>query len=442
MSLTPPQKVQKLQAALHDKAKAAPGYRFDLLYDKLYRADILKYAYVCCRSNGGAPGVDGETFENINAYGEDRWLEALAEELRTKTYRPSAVRRVWIPKSDGTQRPLGIPTIRDRVVQTAAVLVLGPIFEADLQPEQYAYRPERSALGAVEAVNDLLQRGYTEVVDADLSGYFDTIPHAELMKSVARRVSDRNLLHLIKMWLEAPVEERDGRGRVTRTTRNKDEGRGTPQGGVLSPLLANLYMRRFVLGWKTLGYAGRFDARIVNYADDFVICTRRGRADQVMAAMRSMMERLRLTVNETKTRVCRLPDETFDFLGYTFGRLYSPRTGVSWIGPQPSKRKVQSVCREASEMLSQRTTGKDVRVVIRDLNLKLRGWSNYFRVGTVVRSRETVMKHTRRRLRWWLCRKHKIPGGGYARFPNACLHGELGLYLIPRVQSGLPRANS
>ena len=441
MSLEPPEKVGKLQAALHDKAKRSPDYRFYLLYDKVYRADVLAFAYECCRRNAGAPGVDGQTFEDIEAYGRDRWLDELAEELRKKTYQPQAVRRVWIPKPDGKQRPLGIPTIRDRVVQMAAVLVLEPIFEADLQPEQYAYRKERSALDAVEAVNDWLHRGYTEVVDADLSGYFDAIPHAELMKSVARRVSDRHLLHLIKMWLEAPVEETDERGRTERTTRNKDQGRGTPQGGVASPLLANLYMRRFVLGWKTLGYEQRLDAHIVNYADDFVIVMRPGHADEAMAAMRNIMDRLRLTVNETKTRTCRLPEEPFDFLGYTFARQYSRRTGRAYLGRKPSKKKIARLCDAISTATDRRTTWQDVRKVVADLNAKLRGWSNYFRVGTVVHAYEIVMKHTRRRLRRWLGVKHKVRGSVYARFSTTYLHEELGLHLLPGCTTGWKRAN-
>jgi group II intron reverse transcriptase/maturase len=240
MSLRTPEKVEKLQAALHAKAKGSPGYRFYTLYDKVHRGDVLEFAYRLCLRNGGAPGVDGERFEDIEASGRDPWLGELTEELRKKTYRPQAVRRVWIPKPDGTRRPLGIPTVRDRVVQTAVVLVLEPIFEADLPPEQYAYRRGRSALDAVQAVHGLLSTGHTEVVDADLKAYFDEIPHAELMKSVARRVSDRHLLHLIKMWLEAPVEEIDDRGRKHRTTRNKDRGRGCPQGAPISPPLANL----------------------------------------------------------------------------------------------------------------------------------------------------------------------------------------------------------
>ena len=303
MSLATPESVQRLQAALHAKAKGEPNYRFYMLYDKVHRPDVLAHAYACCRANRGAAGVDGQTFEAIEAYGVERWLGELAEDLRKKTYRPEAVRRVWIPKPDGTKRPLGIPTIRDRVAQTAAELVLAPIFEADLPSEQYAYRPGRGALDAVQHVHRLLVEGYTEVVDADLSGYFDSIPHAELLKSVARRVVDGAMLHLIKLWLTMPVEEEDDRGRKQRTTRAKDAGRGTPQGAPISPLLANIYIRRFVAGWKALGHEARLEARIVNYADDFVICCR-GTGAEALAAMRRMMARLKLTVNEAKTRVC------------------------------------------------------------------------------------------------------------------------------------------
>jgi RNA-directed DNA polymerase len=235
VSLLPPTKVGKLQEALHAKAKRAPDYRFYALYDKLYRRDVLTHAYTCCLANDGAAGVDGQTFDDIAVYGRERWLSELAEELRKKTYRPQAVRRVYIPKPDGKQRPLGIPTIKDRVVQMAALLILEPIFEADWQPEQYAYRPGRSALDAVQQVQALMIQGHTEVVDADLSGYFDSIPHAELMKTGTRRVSDRHLLALIKAWLEMPVEESDTQGHKQRTTRNRDEGQGTPQGAPLTP---------------------------------------------------------------------------------------------------------------------------------------------------------------------------------------------------------------
>jgi group II intron reverse transcriptase/maturase len=426
MSLPTLPKVQKLQEALHVKAKRSPSFRFYALYDKVYRADILYVAYRRCLINGGAPGVDGITFEDIRAYGEQRWLDELAEELRTKTYRPQAVRRVWIPKPNGKQRPLGIPTIKDRVVQMATVLVLEPIFEADLQPEQHAYRPGCSALDAVRQVHSLINTGHTEVIDADLSGYFDSIPHAELMKSVARRVSDKQVLHLIKMWLVAPVEETDERGRTHRTTRNKDTKRGTPQGSPISPLLSNLYMRRFVLGWKTLGYQSRLRAKIVNYADDFVICCR-GTADEAMTAMRSMMRKLKLTVNEEKTRRCRLPDESFDFLGYTIGQCYSPKTGRSYYGTRPSKRKVQQLCREISEMTSRRWTLLDVEDRIGRINRKLIGWSDYFCLGPVSKAYAVVDSHVRHRLRQWLCAKHKVPGQGTSRYPDEYLYQTLGL---------------
>ena len=348
MSLTTPESVQKLQTALHDKAKKSPAFRFYALYDKVYRKDVLTFAYACSKANGGVAGVDGQTFEDIEAYGAERWLDELTLELKNQTYRPLPVRRVYIPKPDGKQRPLGVPAIRDRAAMMAAVLVLDPIFEADLQPEQYAYRRDRSALDAVRRVHNLINTGHREIVDADLSAYFDTLPHAELLKSVARRVVDGAMLHLIKMWLTAPVEETDERGKKHRSTRNRDQGRGTPQGSPISPLLSNLYMRRFVLGWKVLGHEKRLGASIVNYADDLVICCR-GRAQEALATMRVMMARLKLTVNETKTRVAKLPEEKFDFLGYTFGRCYSPKTGRAYLGTIPAKKCVKRICQAISD---------------------------------------------------------------------------------------------
>ncbi len=406
MSLIPPPKLQKLQAALHAKAKASPDQRFHALYDKVYRKDILGHAYACCRVNGGAEGVDSRSFEDIERYGLERWLSELAEELRVRTYRPSPVRRVWIPKPDGKKRPLGIPTIKDRVAQTAAMLVLQPIFEADLQPEQYAYRVRRSALDAVLQVRELLIDGHTQVVDADLSGYFDSIPHAELMQCLRRRIVDGVMLHLLKRWLEMPVEEIDEHGDRQRTTRNKDEGKGTPQGAPISPLLSSSYMRRFVLGWKRLGHEARLQARIVNYADDFVICCR-GTAQQAAATMRGMMRRLKLTVNEDKTQVRQLPGETFDFLGYTFGRHRSARTGHWMFCGKPSKKRIARVCEKISAMTGRNRTTLSVDQMVEQLNPVLRGWAGYFCLGPVSDAYRAINAHVRYRFDKWWRAKHK-----------------------------------
>jgi RNA-directed DNA polymerase len=277
----------------------------------VYRGDILVHAYHLAKANGGAAGVDGMRFEDIEKYGVGRFLVELRQELQERRYRPEAVLRVMIPKPNGGERPLGIPTIKDRVVQTAVKLVLEPIFEADFTDNAYGYRPQRSAVQAVKAVHQALKAGFRQVVDADLSKYFDTIPHAELMRSVSRRASDGTILHLVKMWLKAPVEENNDNG--TRTRRGSCN-RGTPQGGVLSPLLANIYMRRFLKAWEQRGLDRQFTSRIVNYADDFVILCRRD-AVPALGEARRLLQRIGLMLNETKTRICQAPYEPFDFLG-------------------------------------------------------------------------------------------------------------------------------
>ena len=426
MRLVTPESVQKLQTALHDKAKKSPSFRFYALYDKVYRKDVLAHAYSCCKANGGTAGVDGQTFEDIEAYGVERWLDELTQELKSQTYRPLSVRRVYIPKPDGKQRPLGIPAIRDRCTMMAAVLVLDPIFEADLEPEQYAYRRDRSALDAVRHVHKLINTGHVEIVDADLTAYFDTLPHAELLESVARRVVDGAMLHLIKMWLMAPVEETDEKGRKHRNTRNRDEGRGSPQGSPISPLLSNIYMRRFVLGWKKLGHEGRLGAYIVNYADDLVICCR-GRAEEALVAMRVMMTKLKLTVNETKTRIAKPPEETFEFLGYQFGRCYSPKTGRAYLGTVPSKKRVMRICQAISAETKPSTTQLDHTTVVTKLNQMMNGWANYFCLGPVSKAYAALELHARRRLRWWLCIKHKVAWPATKKFPEASLHDQFGL---------------
>jgi RNA-directed DNA polymerase len=434
MSLATPDKIRTLQRKLYLKAKAEPAFRFYQLYDKVWRADILAHAYALARANGGVPGVDWVTFAAIEAAGVEEWLAGLREELREKTYRPQAVRRVLIPKPGGGDRPLGIPTIRDRVVQTAVKIVIEPIFEADLEPNAYGYRRGRSATDAIGEVHELLCDGYTDVVDADLSKYFDTIPHGELMHCVARRIVDRMILSLIKMWLKAPVEERDEDGR-RRMTGGRASKHGTPQGGVISPLLANLYMNRFLKFWRITERTAAFRAHVVSYADDFVILSR-ARAAEALAWTRGVMARLGLSLNEAKTSLRDARRERFDFLGYTFGPHRHRKDGRWYLGASPSRKSVQRVKDRVVELLVPRNTGSWPEV--RDqLNRLLRGWSSYFSHGTRQAAHRAIDAHVHTRVRRFLARRHKLPGRGTRRFSRAVVFGELGvLSLATSIRRG------
>ena len=435
MNLTTPEKIRSLRRKLYVKAKAEPNFRFYQLYDKVWREDILHHAYRLARSNKGAPGVDGVSFAMIEAAGLENWLSGIRDELRGKTYRPQPVRRVLIAKPGGGTRPLGIPTIRDRVVQGAVKLVIEPIFEADLDPSAYGYRPKRSAGDATQMVHELLCRGYTDVVDADLSKYFDTIPHGDLLQSVLRRIVDRNVLRLIKLWLRSPVEETGGDGK-RRMSGGKKSRRGVPQGGTLSPLLASLYMNRFLKSWRLSGQGHRLGAEIVNYADDFVILSR-GHAREALAWTRQVMGRLGLTLNEAKTSVREARQESFDVLGYSFGPHWFRKDGHWYLGASPSKRSVSRLKAKVRGVLGPGNHAPWPEV--RDqLNSMLRGWSHDFDHGTRMPAYRAVNNAVYEAVRHFLVRRHKMSSRGTRRFPDRVVFGELGVIRRCRVHPGPP----
>ena len=424
MSLATPERIRTLQRKLYVKAKEEPEFRFYQLYDKVYREDILAHAYALARANDGAPGVDDQSFEDIEAKGLLEWLAELRKELHEKTYTPSPVRRVMIPKAGGGERPLGIPTVRDRVAQTAAKLILEPIFEADFDDCAYGYRPQRSAQDAVREVHKALCDGNTDVVDADLSKYFDTIPHDQLMQSVARRICDRQMLKLIKAWLQAPAEERDDKGN-RRMTGGKSSRQGTPQGGVISPLLANLYMHRYLRHWRQQGKGRAYRARIVNYADDFVILSR-GHAAEALAWTRRVMTAIGLTLNETKTCVRDATKETFNFLGYTFGQERFHQDGSYYLAAWPSEKAITRL-KERIYTLLRPGNMMPWPVVASQLNATLRGWAGYFGYSAYRWSYREIDHYVVDRVRYFLRRRHKVKAQGRYRFSYAAVFGPLGV---------------
>ena len=442
VSLPSPTKLQKLQISLHAKAKHAPQFRFYSLWDKMCRSDVLEEAFRRCRANGGAAGVDGETFSSLKAQGERSWLHQLAKELREHTYVPAPLRRVWIPKANGTMRPLGIPTIRCRVVQMALTLILDPIFEADLVHSQYGYRTGLDAKMAVRRIFfHITQYKRTEIVDADLRDYFGSIPHGPLLKSVSRRVCDGSVLALIKAWLEAPVDEVIKPNVKVTTTQNKNLHRGTCQGGNISPLLANIYFRRFLLGWDKLRGPNLKGAAIVSYADDFVICCKPGTAQEALAKAETILLKIGLTLNSEKTRIAAIPADTFDFLGYSFGRFYG-RDGRPSVSTRPSRKSISKVKKKIHDATARNTTWDSAEDRVKALNSILRGWGNYFNQGPVQRAYREVNRYTCPRVQKWLAIKFKTTGKAQAKHPVSHVYKKLGLYELPEIRADRVKAKA
>jgi group II intron reverse transcriptase/maturase len=430
--LPAPEKVRKLQITLYRKAKSNPGYRFWSLYGEVLRADVLEAAWRRVKANAGAAGVDGVSIEEIaaDAQVEAAWLNALREDLCNKTYRPAPVRRVKIPKANGGFRGLGIPTVKDRVAQMAVYLVLMPIFEADFHPRSFGFRPGRGAHQAVDGIREALRMGKTEVVDADLAQYFDTIPHHKLMKQVARRVSDGMILKLIKAWLRAPImEEEEGGGRSMKTN-----ARGTPQGGVISPLLANIYLHPLDeavndqcrgTGWKK--------PRMIRYADDLVILCHPGEGQGLKERLARWLQSRGLTLNETKSRVVQSCASGFEFLGFCF-RWQESKKGTPYVHTEPSPAAEQALRDRVRVLTSRPTTWRDTEEVVREINQVTRGWGNYFALNHYHRCFGEMNSFVAHRLRQWLWRKHGSPRGKYTRWPTRALFSHYGLHHLPTNQ--------
>ena len=426
--LETPEKIRELQRKLYQKAKQQKEYRFYLLYDKIYRLDILIHAYNLVRANKGAPGVDAETFERIAEQegGVEEYLKAIVGELKRKEYKPQPVRRVYIPKTSGGKRPLGIPTIRDRVVQMAVKIIVEPIFEADFQDNSYGFRPKRNAHQAVGDVKAHLLQGKMDVIDADISKYFDTIPHDKLMRLVAKRIVDKNILRLIKMWLEAPVveEREDGKKEY------KGNDKGTPQGGVISPLLANIYLNVLDTLWKVKKVQERLGARLVRYADDVVILCD-GTSERILKGLKVVLSDLGLILNEAKTRVVDTRRESFDFLGFRIVMRNGRKSGRLFPFTEPSKKAMKHIRSEIRQLTTERYSATPTEAVIRRVNEVVRGWVGYFYYGNCTSAMSALRYYLGYRMRIYIRRKHHHHSLGYKAFPDKYYYEALGLYKVP-----------
>ena len=434
MLLTTPDTIRTLQRKLYVKAKQQPAYRFHALYDKLYRADILSHAWRLVKANKGSPGIDGIDFVAIeNGTGVDGYLLELGRELQDKTYRASPVRRVMIPKADGSKRPLGIPTIRDRVAQMALKLVMEPIFEADFCEHSYGFRPKKSAHDAIDTIAEAMWQGQTQVIDADLSKYFDSIPHAKLMATVAERVVDGAVLALIKQWLKAPVMGDNDNGKTACVGGGKGNRRGTPQGGVISPLLSNIYLHLMDRIWQRHDMARKHQATLVRYADDFVVLCRQDVATP-LSIIRTILGRLELELNESKTRIVDANKEGFSFLGFDL-KMNVGAKGGRYPHIQPRDKAVVKVKTRIREITARNRTGIPIDDVVRDMNLVLRGWSGYFHYRNSSSVFQKVKRHAEERLRTHLRKRHKVPDWKSAmiRFPRRVLYEKYGLYKLSTV---------
>jgi len=427
--LETPEKVRELQRRLYQKAKQEKGYRFYLLYDKVYRWDILSHAYRLVRSNRGAPGVDGETFEEIEKRegGAERYLEGVAEELWSKRYQPMPVRRVYIPKADGGRRPLGIPTVKDRVVQMAVKMVIEPIFEVDFEENSYGFRPKRDAHQAMDDLSLQLGRGKTQVIDADIARYFDTISHDKLLALVAERVVDKNILRLLKMWMKAPVVEEGEDGEK----RYQGNDKGTPQGGVISPLLANIYLHVLDRTWKEEEIQERYGARLIRYADDFVVLCAGPTEKILLRGIKIVLAGLRLRLNEEKTRVVDAREGSFNFLGFTVQVVRHIRTGKCFPLIRPSKKALVKIKAEVKALTCRKTLWLPTEVVVEKLNEAVRGWTGYFYYGNCSRDLARMKSFLEERVRIYLKRKHGQKSRGYKKYPPRYLYEVLELYKIP-----------